>query len=177
MVFLENNVSTDNIFPNQHLNNYDLLDYSQFLFSNSEPKIRLTFQSAKEKGVKILIVGKNFGYGSSREQAVWALHDCGFKIIISSQLPIIFKRNLFNYSILPIELDMENIQVLSNNITLGIVRNSISVDIRKGLISNDLEINIPFSNSQFELLVVNNIFDSSTYQERLIERINRSTWR
>lgn len=177
MVFLENNISTDNIFPNQHLNNYDLLDYSQFLFSNSDPKTRKTFFSAKAKGVRILIVGKNFGYGSSREQAVWALYDCGFKILISNQFPFLFKRNLINYSILPIEIDIECIKVLSNNITLGIVGNSLSVDIRNGLISNNLDIHIPFNASQIELSVVNSIFDSSMYQEKLIERINKSTWR
>jgi len=103
-------VDTDQIIPKQFLKRIERTGYGQFLFydwrrlpdGSSDPKFCLNRE--KFKGGSILVTGKNFGCGSSREHATWALMDYGFHVVISSSFADIFKSNCYENGLLPIEL-------------------------------------------------------------------------
>jgi 3-isopropylmalate/(R)-2-methylmalate dehydratase small subunit len=111
----ENNVDTDVIYPGRFLLRIDKKGVGDCLFydkrstENSGPHVidQQNFQDAK-----ILLAGENFGCGSSREQAVWALHDFGFRCIIAKSFGEIFYSNCINNQILPIVISDDHYQSL-----------------------------------------------------------------
>ena len=111
--FNVDNIDTDQIIPANYLKQTNKTGYGKHLFQHLR-----YYQSGDEnpdfilnqptyKGAEILIAGHNFGCGSSREHAAWALADYGFKAIISSGFADIFKGNAYNNNMLPIELPAE----------------------------------------------------------------------
>ena len=113
------NIDTDMIIPKQFLKTIKRTGLGKSLFYemryDEEGKIIENFILNKEpySKSKILLTGKNFGCGSSREHAPWALSDFGIKCIISSSYAYIFYNNCFNNGILPIILDEKFIKELS----------------------------------------------------------------
>ena len=105
------NVDTDQIIPKQFLKLVQKSGFGKFLFfnwrydENENIKSDFILNDPKYDGSKILVVGDNFGCGSSREHAVWALDDYGFSVIISSSFADIFFSNCFKNGILPISLE------------------------------------------------------------------------
>ena len=124
------NVDTDQIIPAAYLKATTKTGFGKHLFQHwrylpdGSPNPDFVLNQAKYQG-SILISGNNFGCGSSREHAAWALADYGFKAVFSSQFADIFKGNALNNNILPVELDAELIAKLSkeiqNNPSLEIV--------------------------------------------------------
>lgn len=112
------NVDTDQIIPKQFLKRIERQGFGQFLFydwrfdQEGNPRIDFSLNDSKFKGASILIAGENFGCGSSREHAPWALQDFGFKIIIAPSFADIFKNNCVKNGILAIELPVEQTQLL-----------------------------------------------------------------
>ncbi|CAL4318821.1 3-isopropylmalate dehydratase small subunit [Buchnera aphidicola (Chaitophorus sp. 3695)] len=112
------NIDTDIIIPKQFLKKTTKIGFGKNLFynwkflDNKEKKINKKFILNNEiyKKSSILITGKNFGCGSSREHAVWALLDYGFKVIISSKFSDIFYNNSVNNNLLLIKLPEKKIQ-------------------------------------------------------------------
>ena len=103
------NVDTDQIIPARFLKAVTRDGFGDNLFrdwrydSNDQPVQDFVLNTNIYSG-KILIAGKNFGCGSSREHAAWALHDYGFKVVVSSFFADIFKGNALNNGILPITI-------------------------------------------------------------------------
>ena len=103
------NVDTDQIIPARFLKATSREGFGENLFrdwrydKNNQPKQDFVLNSEKYSG-KILIAGKNFGSGSSREHAAWAIHDFGFKVVVSSFFADIFKNNALNNSLLPVQI-------------------------------------------------------------------------
>ena len=101
------NVDTDQIIPARFLKATTRDGFGENLFRdwryhpNNEPKEGFVLNDATYSG-KILAAGKNFGSGSSREHAAWAIYDYGFKVVISSFFADIFKNNALNNGLLPI---------------------------------------------------------------------------
>lgn len=112
------NVDTDQIIPKQFLKRIERQGFGQFLFydwrfdQEGNPRIDFSLNDSKFKGASILIAGENFGCGSSREHAPWALQDFGFKIVIAPSFADIFKNNCVKNGILAIELPVEQTQLL-----------------------------------------------------------------
>lgn len=112
------NVDTDQIIPKQFLKRVERTGFGQFLFydwrflkdGSENPDFELNKPYAK--GASILVAGANFGCGSSREHAPWALHDYGFKVIISSSFADIFYNNCVKNGMLPIRLSEEKLAAL-----------------------------------------------------------------
>jgi 3-isopropylmalate/(R)-2-methylmalate dehydratase small subunit len=112
------NVDTDQIIPKQFLKRIEKTGFGQFLFydwrykPNGElnPDFELNFP--ENQGASILITNDNFGCGSSREHAPWALLDYGFQVIISTSFADIFHQNCLKNGILPIKLSPEQIKYL-----------------------------------------------------------------
>tara|TARA_Y100000590_G_scaffold104157_1_gene118532 strand:- start:1959 stop:2543 length:585 start_codon:yes stop_codon:yes gene_type:complete len=112
------NVDTDQIIPKQFLKLITKSGFGKFLFydwrfdKNGLPKSDFILNNSKYDDSKILVTNENFGCGSSREHAVWALKDFGFNVIISPSFADIFYSNCFKNRVLPIVLNIEKIQKL-----------------------------------------------------------------
>ena len=112
------NVDTDQIIPKQFLKLITKSGFGKFLFydwrfdHDGENKNDFILNDPTYQDSQILITNENFGCGSSREHAVWALKDFGFNVIISPSFADIFYSNCFKNGILPIILDIEKIKKL-----------------------------------------------------------------
>ena len=112
------NVDTDQIIPKQFLKLITKSGFGKFLFydwrfdHDGQPKNDFVLNDSNYKDSQILITNENFGCGSSREHAVWALKDFGFNVIISPSFADIFYSNCFKNGVLPIILDIEEIKKL-----------------------------------------------------------------
>ena len=114
------NVDTDQIIPKQFLKKVERTGFGQHLFHDwrftddagqiDNPEFELN--NPKFSGAKILVAGDNFGCGSSREHAPWAIEDYGFNTIISTSFADIFYNNCFKNGLLPIVLEAEEIDQL-----------------------------------------------------------------
>jgi 3-isopropylmalate/(R)-2-methylmalate dehydratase small subunit len=112
------NVDTDQIVPKQFLKLIHKTGFGNFLFynwrfdNNGKPIQDFILNDPKYKNSKILITRDNFGCGSSREHAVWALKDYGFFVIIAPSFADIFYSNCFKNGLLPIKLDSKTVDNL-----------------------------------------------------------------
>lgn len=115
------NIDTDQIVPKKFLLRVERAGFGEALFydwrfnSEGTPKEDFVLNNPKYQGGSILLAGKNFGCGSSREHAPWALEDFGFRVIIASAFADIFYNNCFKIGLLPIILDEEQVAELVNN--------------------------------------------------------------
>ena len=108
-------VDTDQIIPARFLKATTREGFGDNLFRdwryNNDNTLREDFVlNNKNYSGKILVVGKNFGCGSSREHAAWAIHDYGFKVVVSSFFADIFKNNALNNGLLPVVVSPEFLQ-------------------------------------------------------------------
>ncbi|AOM82412.1 3-isopropylmalate dehydratase small subunit [Salisediminibacterium beveridgei] len=107
------NIDTDQIIPKQFLKRIERQGFGQFLFynwrfdENDNPREDFSMNDPKYQDVSILIAGENFGCGSSREHAPWAIQDYGFRVVIAPSFADIFSNNCTKNGILPIELPDE----------------------------------------------------------------------
>jgi len=112
------NVDTDQIIPKQFLKRIERTGYGDFLFFDwrqtpeGEPVADFVLNDARFKGAKILIAGKNFGCGSSREHAAWALSDFGFRAVIAPTFADIFFSNAGKNGIVLVRLPEDKVAVL-----------------------------------------------------------------
>lgn len=107
------NVDTDQIIPKQFLKRIERTGYGRFAFfdwrylADGSPNPDFELNQPIYEGASILIAGENFGCGSSREHAPWALDDYGIKIVIAPSFADIFHQNCFKNGMLPIRLDYD----------------------------------------------------------------------
>jgi 3-isopropylmalate/(R)-2-methylmalate dehydratase small subunit len=105
-------VDTDQIVPKQFLKRIERTGYGEFLFYDwaKDPDFELNRPEAR--GAKILLTGRNFGCGSSREHAPWALQDRGFEAIVAPSFGDIFRTNCVKIGLVPIVLPQEQVKEL-----------------------------------------------------------------
>ena len=108
------NVDTDQIIPKQFLKRIERSGYGEFLFFDWRNEEGFVLNDPKYAGAKILIAGKNFGCGSSREHAAWALSDYGFRAVIAPAFADIFFSNAGKNGIVLIRLSGEQVALLLN---------------------------------------------------------------
>ncbi len=128
------NVDTDMIIPKQYLKTIKRTGLGQGLFAEmrydeaGQPKPDFVLHQAPYDKAKILIAGDNFGCGSSREHAPWALLDFGFRCVIAPSFADIFYNNCFKNGILPIRLPQQEIDKLLDDASRG-ANATITVDL------------------------------------------------
>ncbi|EMR00714.1 3-isopropylmalate dehydratase small subunit [Cesiribacter andamanensis] len=111
------NIDTDQIIPARFLKATSREGFGQNLFrdwrydAQGNPRPDFVLNNPRYSG-KILVAGKNFGCGSSREHAAWAIHDAGFKVVISSYFADIFRGNALNNGLLPLQVSDELLERL-----------------------------------------------------------------
>jgi 3-isopropylmalate/(R)-2-methylmalate dehydratase small subunit len=148
------NVDTDAIIPKQFLKRIERTGFGKYLFyefrydENDNPIKESVFNQDRYQDVSILIARANFGCGSSREHAPWALADYGFKVIIAPSYADIFFNNCFNNAILPIKLDNKIMDVLFEN-TENISGYSLTIDLENQTINDNQGFTTSFDISPF----------------------------
>ncbi|MEX2348966.1 MAG: 3-isopropylmalate dehydratase small subunit [Nitrosopumilaceae archaeon] len=137
------NIDTDQIIPKQFLKLVQKTGFGQYLFydwrfeKDGKPRADFVLNNPKYRGSRILLTRDNFGCGSSREHAAWALLDYGFMVIIAPSFADIFYNNCFKNGILPVKIDNKTLDMLFNNIS------EIEVDLEKQIIKT-IDMTIPF---------------------------------
>lgn len=134
------NIDTDQIIPAEFLKQIDKAGYGKNLFFNwrykngYENNPDFVLNDERRQGAKVLIAGNNFGCGSSREHAAWAIADYGIQAIVSTQFADIFNGNAYNNGILPIVLRDERVKALLE-ITATAPATEIAIDLKNQVIS------------------------------------------
>ncbi len=100
-------VDTDQIIPSRWLKRVERTGYGAGLFEDWRKDPGFELSQERYRGAAILVTGPNFGSGSSREHAVWALEDWGFRAIVSPRLADIFKSNCLKVGLVPVEVPAE----------------------------------------------------------------------
>ena len=172
------NVDTDQIIPKQFLKLIQKSGFGKFLFfnwrydENENMKSDFVLNDSKYVGSKILVVGDNFGCGSSREHAVWALDDYGFSVIISSSFADIFFSNCFKNGLLPISLESKIIEKLLQE------TNVIEIDLENQIIktpSEDIFFEINSHKKKILLEGLDDISQTFQFEDKISEFEEKST--
>ena len=152
------NVDTDQIIPKQFLKRIERTGYGPFLFFDwrriqegpdaGSPHPDFVLNHPRHQGAEILIAGKNFGCGSSREHAAWALSDYGFRCVIASSFADIFHSNAGKNGLLLITLPEEHVQTLAAR-TASIEGYQLTVSLEDERLHDDHGLSLPFSIDPF----------------------------
>ena len=152
------NVDTDQIIPKQFLKRIERTGYEDFLFFDwrrvqegpeaGSPHPDFVLNQPQYKNAEILVAGKNFGCGSSREHAAWALSDYGFRCVIASSFADIFHSNAGKNGILLITLPEEQVQTLMQR-AASVPGYQLTVSLEDEKLHDDHGLSIPFSIDPF----------------------------
>ncbi|QQG40659.1 MAG: 3-isopropylmalate dehydratase small subunit [Candidatus Levyibacteriota bacterium] len=127
------NIDTDQIIPARFLKATTREGFGENLFRDWRAKDNFVLNNPAYFG-KILVAGKNFGCGSSREHAAWAIKDYGFKAVVSSFFADIFKNNALNNNLLPVQISESFLQKLFKAIEKD-PKTKATIDLEKQIIS------------------------------------------
>ncbi len=172
----DENIDTDQIIPARYLKATDREGFGDNLFrdwrydENDRPKQGFVLNDNKYRG-SILVAGKNFGSGSSREHAAWALADFGFRVVVSSFFADIFKNNALNNGLLPVQV---------SDVFLSLLLEKISSNPQEEVLVNldDQEIRLLSSgdSEQFEInpykkQCLQNGYDDIDYLVSILDKV------
>jgi 3-isopropylmalate/(R)-2-methylmalate dehydratase small subunit len=145
-------VDTDQIIPKQFLKRIERTGYGEFLFFDWIRDPDFVLNRPESRGAPILVTGRNFGCGSSREHAAWALEDFGFRVVIAPSFGDIFRTNAVNTGLAPVALPAEDVARLRDAVGDD---NELTVDMERLEISHPsgLRIEFPFDAHSQETLV------------------------
>ena len=164
------NVDTDQIIPKQFLKLVQKTGFGQYLFydwrydKDGKQKSDFILNDPTYNGSKILLTRDNFGCGSSREHAAWALLDYGFTVIIAPSFADIFYNNCFKNGILPVKIDNKTLDMLFNNAS------EIEVDLERQTIrTSDMAIPFEIENYRKKTLLegLDDIAITLQYEDRI----------
>ena len=148
------NVDTDQIIPKQFLKRIERTGFGEFLFwdwarnedGSLNPEFELNRPAAK--GASVLVVRRNFGSGSSREHAPWALEDWGFRVVVAPSFADIFYNNCFKNGMLPIVLSDAQVDELFRRAGAH-PDYRLTADLNNCTLSDDHGLSIPFEVESF----------------------------
>ncbi|MSQ12357.1 MAG: 3-isopropylmalate dehydratase small subunit [Dehalococcoidia bacterium] len=149
------NVDTDQIVPKQFLKRIERTGYGQFLFydwrflpDGKTPNPGFELNNSAYQGASILVTGRNFGCGSSREHAPWALQDYGFRVVVAPSFADIFRNNCFQNGMLPVTLPEDVVRkLLTNAQTRPGYR--LTVDLERNVVEDDHGLSVRFEVDAF----------------------------
>lgn len=148
------NVDTDQIIPKQFLKRIERTGFGEFLFydwrfsGDGTKKSDCVFHESRYQNATILVAGKNFGCGSSREHAVWALADYGFRVIIASSFADIFANNSLKNGLLTVTLPEEQIAEIVRR-TRDTANYRLSIDLEKMSVEDGQGFSATFAMDEF----------------------------
>lgn len=148
------NVDTDQIIPKQFLKRIERTGFGQFLFfdwrflDDGCPNPDFELNRPEAQGASILLARRNFGSGSSREHAVWALDDYGFRVVVAPSFADIFFNNSFKNGLLPIRLSESEIEELFKRAAAH-QPYQLTVDLQNCSLSDDFGLQLHFEIQEF----------------------------
>jgi 3-isopropylmalate/(R)-2-methylmalate dehydratase small subunit len=146
------NVDTDQIIPKQFLKRIERTGFGEFLFydwrylPDGQPDPSFVLNEPRYQGASILVADKNFGCGSSREHAPWALGEFGFRAIMAPSFADIFANNCFKNGMLPIAVNVEEIMKRAQE-REGY---QLTVDLERLVVEDAGGLSVPFVVSEFQ---------------------------
>jgi 3-isopropylmalate/(R)-2-methylmalate dehydratase small subunit len=170
------NVDTDQIIPARFLKAVERKGFGDNLFrdwrytSGNTPNPDFVMNKPEFSG-SILVGGKNFGSGSSREHAAWAIYDAGFKVVVSSFFADIFKGNALNNGLLPVQVSPEFLEEIFATIAKD-PKSTFTVDLESQQMINDSTGNsIEFEINPYKKICLTNGYDDIDYLVAMQEQI------
>jgi 3-isopropylmalate/(R)-2-methylmalate dehydratase small subunit len=142
-------VDTDQIVPKQFLKRIERTGYGEFLFfdwrydENGEPRPGFELNRPEFAGATVLLAGRNFGCGSSREHAAWALQDYGFDVVIAPSFGDIFRTNASKVGMVIVQLPDHEVKALMESVDLD-VGSELTVDLERRVVVAPDGREIPF---------------------------------
>src|SRR6266576_3354849 len=149
------NVDTDQIIPKQFLKRIERTGFGEFLFYDwrylPDGQLNPTFvlNEPRYQSASILVAGKNFGCGSSREHAPWALAEYGFRVIIAPSFADIFSNNCLKNGLLPIALPENDVNELIGR-TQKIAQYELTIDLEQKLVEDSQGFSKSFAIEEFQ---------------------------
>jgi 3-isopropylmalate/(R)-2-methylmalate dehydratase small subunit len=149
------NVDTDQIIPKQFLKRIERTGFGEFLFYDwrvrPDGKLDSSFvlNEPRYRGASILVTGKNFGCGSSREHAPWALADYGFRAIIAPSFADIFANNCLKNGLLPVTLKEDEVAALVEH-ALRIENYELTIDLERRTVTDGRDFRSSFAIDDFQ---------------------------
>ena len=172
------NIDTDQIIPKQFLKRIERTGFGKYAFFDwrylEDGVLNPDFilNKPKYKNATILVSGKNFGSGSSREHAPWALFEMGFKVIIAPSFADIFRNNCMQNGLLTITLDISMVdQIMANSIKENNYR--IKVNLKKQSVRDDYGFMSEFSIDPFRKECLIEGFDDIDLSFKLQDKIEK----
>jgi len=176
-----NHVDTDQIIPKNFLKRIEKSGFGPFLFNDWKLDPEFVLNQPKYQGASVLVAGVNFGCGSSREHAAWALLDAGFRVVIAPSFADIFRSNAIGNGVLPVALSetaVEQIMARAEHEQ----NYAIDVDLEKCQVTDTFSLNERFTideASRRRLLegqddidfILNHESDIAAYEQRQAERL------
>ncbi|HWI60582.1 MAG TPA: 3-isopropylmalate dehydratase small subunit [Symbiobacteriaceae bacterium] len=129
------NVDTDQIMPKQFLKRIERTGFGQFVFDDWRQDPAFELNQPRYKGATVLVAGKNFGCGSSREHAPWGLADYGFRAIIAPSFADIFHANCFKNFLLPVTLSEAEVAELMRR-AASFAAYSVTIDLSEQVVTD-----------------------------------------
>ena len=148
------NVDTDQIIPKQFLKRIERTGFGKFAFydwrylEDGVPNPEFILNNPKFDGASILVAGPNFGSGSSREHAPWALSEYGFKVIISTSFADIFRNNCMQNGLITIVLSQEKVDKIMTN-AIRVPKYKLTVNLETQNVSDNNDFSSDFDFDQF----------------------------
>ena len=136
------NVDTDQIIPKQFLKRIERTGFGEFAFfdwrylEDGVPNPDFILNEARYQGASILVAGRNFGSGSSREHAPWSLNEMGFRAIIAPSFADIFRNNCMQNGMTPVVLTQSEVDYIMGNALKG-TGYKVTVDLQTQTVSDD----------------------------------------
>jgi len=127
-------VDTDQIIPAVHLKRIERTGFGPYLFDEWRKDPAFVLNDERYAGASIMLAGPNFGSGSSREHAPWAIEDAGFRAVIAPSFGDIFRNNALKIGLLPVELPQESVRALMDAV-LDDATTRIVVDLEARAVS------------------------------------------
>jgi 3-isopropylmalate/(R)-2-methylmalate dehydratase small subunit len=146
------NVDTDQIIPKQFLKRIERTGFGQFLFydwrykEDGQPNPSFVLNEPRYQGASILVADKNFGCGSSREHAPWALGEFGFRAILAPSFADIFANNCFKNGMLPIAIPVEEIMKRAQEFE----GYELTIDLETQMITDESGFSVSFEVGSFQ---------------------------
>jgi 3-isopropylmalate/(R)-2-methylmalate dehydratase small subunit len=139
-------VDTDQIIPKQFLKRIERSGYGEFLFFDWMKDPDFELRQPENEGAAILVAGRNFGCGSSREHAAWALEDAGYRVVLAPSFGDIFHTNSIKSGLAPIELSEDDLERVKDALA---GENELTVDLEAREISHADGLSIGFEFDDF----------------------------
>ena len=174
VVIASSNIDTDQIIPARFLTTTTKAGLGKQLFadwryrSDGSPNPDFVLNRPEARGAQVLVAGRNFGCGSSREHAPWALLDFGFRAVISTEIADIFRGNSLKNGLLPIVVDNATSQWLLDNPGAD-----IDIDLKTARLTLPTGVSVPFPMEAFARHCLLNGIDELGYLRSKVADIER----